>query len=39
MAGGATAAEALAPGSRVRLSVDGLGDTGFTVADTVLTVR
>jgi 2-oxo-3-hexenedioate decarboxylase len=31
MAGGATAAEALAPGSRVRLSVDRLGDTGFTV--------
>jgi 2-oxo-3-hexenedioate decarboxylase len=31
MAGGATAAEALAPGCRVRLSVERLGDTGFTV--------
>jgi 2-oxo-3-hexenedioate decarboxylase len=32
MAGGATAAEALARGSRVRLSVDKLGDVGFSVA-------
>ena len=31
MAGGATAAEALAPGARVRLSVDRIGDVGFWV--------
>jgi 2-oxo-3-hexenedioate decarboxylase len=34
MAGGATAAEALTPGARVRLSVDRLGDVGFAVART-----
>ena len=32
MAGGATAAEALAPGNRVRLTVERLGDVGFAVA-------
>jgi 2-oxo-3-hexenedioate decarboxylase len=32
MAGGATAAEALTRGCRVRLSVDKLGDVGFSVA-------
>jgi 2-oxo-3-hexenedioate decarboxylase len=32
MAGSATAAEALAPGCRVRLSVERLGDVGFFVA-------
>jgi 2-oxo-3-hexenedioate decarboxylase len=32
MAGSATAAEALTPGCRVRLSVERLGDVGFSVA-------
>ena len=32
MAGGATAAEALVPGCRVRLSVERLGDVGFSAS-------